>query len=87
MSYNTYALWAEERDEDMLAKCIERYKVQRQRLNQILDDAILRLDLLEDLKHWPAEGWDYASTRGALQDLLPHRPDAQLEAWAREDLE
>lgn len=77
----------EEREDQELADRIKEYDLQARRLQQILKDTIFRVERLSDLKRWPTEGWDYSDTISTLMDMLPHRPAAQFEAWAREDME
>jgi hypothetical protein len=84
-SVHRYPSCAEEREDEELAERVQTQKDYAKRLQNILQDAIFRIERLDHLKLWPAEGWDYHSTTGALLDLMPHRTDAQIEAFAREE--
>jgi len=83
-SVHRYPSCVEEREDEELAERVQTQKDYARRLQNILQDAIFRIERLDHLKLWPAEGWDYHSTTGALLDLMPHRTDAQIEAWARD---
>ena len=75
---------AEEYEDEAAAELVKQQKIAQGKLRSILSGAIISLNDLSDLKLWPAEGWDYQTTLGTLLDLMPHRTDAQIEAWAKD---
>jgi hypothetical protein len=56
-------------------------------LRTILEQTLVRIHReLGDIKHWPKTGWDYKTTVGTIEDMLPDVTEKQMELWATDDM-
>lgn len=75
--------------ENDLADIIDHHMHVRNLYATALDDFCLamgKIDALVDRNHWPADGWDYETCCGVVDDMRTYPRAKQLEDWAADEL-